>query len=217
MDIRISVVPWHQFLGRRFRISLCDLCCGYPLTKWRTFGSVGPEPLVIHICACKQLWRKRSWYWIRFLKLTLTQPTRFGISVWNLLTLHTVAFLSSFHPKKYTETGVLRSIWPKTSGFPCFFLLNILVATEQWTAAAPPHWQTWGHSDSTASAKGGTIGFSHSGWGQRSVMVWWVNHARVQSQKANSSFHSLCVFFEIPPLKCLCLLLCFVSHFKVFL
>lgn len=49
MDIRIFVVPWHQFLGRRFRISLCDLCCGYPWIKWRTCGSVGPGPLVIRI------------------------------------------------------------------------------------------------------------------------------------------------------------------------
>lgn len=40
----------------RFRISLCDLCCGYPWTKWRTCGSVGPGPLAIcivktaHLC-----------------------------------------------------------------------------------------------------------------------------------------------------------------------
>ena len=71
---------------------------------------------------------------------------------------------------------------------------------------------SWGHRDSTASAKGGSIGFSHSGCGERSVMVWWVNHARVQNQRV-WVFIALC-FFEIPPVKWLCLLLMFCESFQ---
>ena len=102
-----------------------------------------------------------------------------------------IYFPSSLHPENEPQVHLAKDI-----RFFHGFFFNHFGGCWTIDRGQPPHWQTWGHRDSTASAKGGSIGFSHSGCGERSVMAWWVNHDRVQNQKANLSCHGFVVFWN---------------------